>query len=34
MAEVIGYTPAAPQEAIARLRRSDGDWVVNDAGVK
>jgi hypothetical protein len=34
MAEVIGYTPAAPQEATARLRRSDGGWVVDDAGVK
>ena len=34
MAEVIGYTPAAPQEAVARLRRSDGGWVVDDAGVK
>ncbi len=34
MAEAIGYTPAAPQEATARLRRSDGGWVVNDAGVK
>jgi hypothetical protein len=34
MAEVIGYTPAAPQEATARLRRSDDGWVVSDAGVK
>jgi len=34
MAEVIGYTPAAPQEAIARLGRSDAGWVVTDAGVK
>jgi len=34
MAEVIGYTPPAPLEAIALLRRSDGGWVVNDAGVK
>lgn len=34
MAEVIGYTPAKPQEAIARLRRSDDGWVVTDAGVK
>ena len=34
LAEVIGYTPAKPQEAIARLRRSDDGWVVNDAGVK
>ena len=34
LAEVIGYTPAKPQEAIARLRRSDDGWVVTDAGVK
>lgn len=34
MAEVIGYTPPAPKEAVARLRRSDGGWVVDDAGVK
>jgi len=34
MAEVIGYTPPAPKEAVARLRRSDGGWVVADAGVK
>ena len=34
MAEVIGYTPAKPQEAIARLRRSDDGWAVTDAGVK
>jgi hypothetical protein len=34
MAEVIGYTPAAPQEAVARLRQSDGGWVVDDAGLK
>ncbi len=34
MAEVIGYTPAKPQEATARLRRSDDGWVVTDAGVK
>lgn|GEM_PF-5874772 len=34
MAEVIGYTPAAPKEAVARLRRSDDGWVVSDAGVK
>ena len=34
MGEVIGYTPAAPQEAVARLRRSDAGWVVEDAGVK
>ncbi len=34
MAEVIGYTPAAPQEATAHLRRSDDGWVVTDAGVK
>ena len=34
MADAIGYTPAAPQEATARLRRSDGGWVLEDAGVK
>ncbi len=34
MAGVIGYTPAEPQEATARLRRSDEGWVVDDAGVK
>jgi hypothetical protein len=34
MAEVVGYTPAEPQEATARLRRSDDGWVVEDAGVK
>jgi hypothetical protein len=34
MAEVIGYTPAAPKEAVARLRQSDAGWVVEDAGVK
>jgi hypothetical protein len=34
MADAVGYTPAAPQEATARLRRSDGGWVVEDAGVK
>ena len=34
MAEVLGYTPPAPQEAVARLRRSDGGWVVEDAGLK
>ena len=34
MADAIGYTPAAPQEATARFRRSDGGWVVKDAGVK
>jgi hypothetical protein len=34
MAEVFGYTPAAPKDAVARLRRSDAGWVVEDAGVK
>jgi hypothetical protein len=34
MAEVIGYTPAAPQEEVALLRRSDGVWVVAGEGVK
>ena len=30
----IGYTSGARQEATARLRRSDGGWVVESAGVK
>ena len=34
MAGVIGYAPAEPQEATARLRRSAEGWVVEDAGVK
>ena len=34
MADAMGYTPAAPQEATARFHRSDGGWVVKDAGVK
>jgi hypothetical protein len=34
MADAMGYTPGAPLEATARLRRSDGGWVVEDAGVK
>jgi hypothetical protein len=34
MAATMGYTPAAPQEAMARLRRSDGGWLVESAGVK
>lgn len=34
MAEAIGYTPAAPQEATARLERSGGGWVVKDSGLK
>jgi hypothetical protein len=34
MAGVIGYTPAEPQEATARLRRSGDAWVVEDSGVK
>lgn len=34
LAEVIGYTPGAPQEATAHLRRSDDGWVVTDAGIK
>jgi hypothetical protein len=33
MAEVVGYTPGAPQEATARLRKSDDSWVVEDAGL-
>ncbi len=34
MAEVIGYTPDAPQQATATLRRSDAGWTVSEAGVK
>jgi len=34
MAEAMGYSPPAPQEATARLRRSDGGWLVESAGVK
>ena len=34
IADAIGYGPTAPQEATARLRRSDGTWVVEDKGVK
>ena len=34
MGDAIGFTPSGPQEATARLRRSDGGWVVEDAGVK
>ena len=34
MAAAMGYTPAAPLEVTARLRRSGGGWVVEDAGVK
>jgi hypothetical protein len=34
MADTMGYTPAAPQEAIARLRRSGGGWLVESAGLK
>lgn len=34
MAEVIGYTAPDPQEATARLKRTGGNWVVEDAGVK
>jgi hypothetical protein len=34
MADAIGYRPPSPQEATARLRRSDAGWVVQDAGVK
>jgi len=33
-ADAIGYGPTAPQEATARLRRSDSGWVVENAGVK
>lgn len=34
MAATIGYTPAAPQDATARLRHRDSGWIVEDAGVK
>lgn len=34
MGEAIGYTAAAPKEAVARLRRSDGGWAVENAGLK
>jgi hypothetical protein len=34
MAEAIGYTPPDPQEATARLKRTGGNWVVEDTGVK
>jgi hypothetical protein len=34
MADVMGYTPADPRQATARLRRSDDGWVVEDSGVK
>jgi hypothetical protein len=32
--DAIGYTSPTPQENTARLRRSDGGWTVQDAGVK
>jgi hypothetical protein len=34
MADAIGYSPTAPQETTARFLRSDGGWMVKDAGVK
>ena len=34
MSETIGYTPPAAQEGTARLKHSDGGWVVEDAGIK
>lgn len=34
MGQAIGYTPPAPQEATARLRKSDSGWTVEDSGVK
>jgi hypothetical protein len=34
MAEAIGYTPAAAQEATAILKHSKDGWVVEDTGVK
>ena len=34
MAGTVGYTPAAAQDATARLRQSDGQWRVESTGVK
>jgi hypothetical protein len=34
MADAIGYAPAAPQHATARLRRSDAGWQVESTGTK
>jgi len=34
MAETIGFTPAAAQEATAILKHSKDGWVVEDAGIK
>jgi hypothetical protein len=34
MAGTVGYTPAAAQEATARLKQSDGTWLVESTGVK
>jgi hypothetical protein len=34
MAEVIGYTPDAPQKGTASFRRSDAGWTVSETGVK
>lgn len=34
LAGLIGYTPAKPQEATARLRLSDAGWVVEESGVR
>lgn len=34
MAETIGYTAPAAKEATARLKHSNGGWVVEDAGIK
>ena len=34
MAAAIGYEPAAPKEATALLKHTNGAWVVEDAGVK
>jgi hypothetical protein len=34
MGDAVGFTLSGPQEATARLRRSDGGWVVESVGVK
>ena len=34
MADAVGYAAGAVQEATARLKRTGGNWVVDDAGVK
>jgi hypothetical protein len=34
MGDAVGFPLSGPQEATARLRRSDGGWVVENVGVK